>query len=112
MARFTYPADHAGRLPDQAARTARTATTRRQRAGRRQQRGQGSDTSGDFCGESNNDGQTQQYTVYFDITFDQPFTASQIDHRVRTDRPGRGATLTFDTTQQPGRRRPRSASPT
>ena len=39
----------------------------------------GSDTSGDFCGESNNDGQCQLYTVYFDIIFNQPFTASQID---------------------------------
>jgi hypothetical protein len=38
----------------------------------------GSDTSGDFCGERNNDGQVQLYTVYFDIVFSQPFTASQV----------------------------------
>ena len=32
----------------------------------------GSDTSGGFCGDSH------QYTVYFDIVFDHPFTASQV----------------------------------
>jgi predicted alpha-1,2-mannosidase len=36
---------------------------------------QGSETSGHFCGEDNNSGQEQVYTVHFDITFDQPFTA-------------------------------------
>src|SRR6202042_3465059 len=39
---------------------------------------QGSVTSGDFCGETVNDGQSQLYTVYFDITFNQPFTSSQV----------------------------------
>jgi predicted alpha-1,2-mannosidase len=39
---------------------------------------QGSVTSGDFCGETNNDGQSQLYTVYFDITFSQPFASSQV----------------------------------
>ena len=39
---------------------------------------QGSVTTGDFCGESVNDGQSQQYTVYFDIKFNQPFTSSQV----------------------------------
>jgi predicted alpha-1,2-mannosidase len=39
---------------------------------------QGSVTTGDFCGESNNDGQSQLYTVYFDIKFNQPFTSSQV----------------------------------
>jgi predicted alpha-1,2-mannosidase len=39
---------------------------------------QGSVTTGDFCGESVNDGQSQLYTVYFDITFNQPFTSSQV----------------------------------
>ena len=38
----------------------------------------GSDTSGNFCGETNNRGQPQQYTVYFDIVFSQPFIASQV----------------------------------
>ena len=38
----------------------------------------GSVTSGDFCGETNNDGQSQLYTVYFDMVFSQPFTASQV----------------------------------
>ncbi|HSZ40884.1 MAG TPA: GH92 family glycosyl hydrolase [Trebonia sp.] len=39
---------------------------------------EGSVTSGDFCGESVNDGQSQLYTVYFDIKFNQPFTTSQV----------------------------------
>ncbi|HEV3379872.1 MAG TPA: GH92 family glycosyl hydrolase, partial [Trebonia sp.] len=39
---------------------------------------QGSVTTGDFCGESSNDGQTGEYTVYFDIKFNQPFTSSQV----------------------------------
>ncbi|MDI5963450.1 GH92 family glycosyl hydrolase [Streptantibioticus silvisoli] len=38
----------------------------------------GSVTTGDFCGESENDGQSQLYTVYFDIKFDQPFASSQV----------------------------------
>jgi predicted alpha-1,2-mannosidase len=33
---------------------------------------QGSDTSGDFCGDG------QHYTVYFDIVFDRPFTSSKV----------------------------------
>jgi hypothetical protein len=37
----------------------------------------GSVTTGDFCGESSNDGQSQLYTVYFDIKFNQPFTSSR-----------------------------------
>ncbi|MDT5103317.1 MAG: hypothetical protein QOI25_830, partial [Mycobacterium sp.] len=39
---------------------------------------QGSETSGHFCGEDTNSGQKQVYTVHFDITFDQPFTAQTI----------------------------------
>lgn len=39
---------------------------------------QGSETSGHFCGEGNNSGQEQVYTVHFDITFDVPFTAQTI----------------------------------
>jgi predicted alpha-1,2-mannosidase len=39
---------------------------------------QGSVTTGDFCGETNNDGQSQEYTVYFDLKFNQPFTTSQV----------------------------------
>ena len=39
---------------------------------------QGSETSGHFCGEDVNSGQEQVYTVHFDITFDQPFTAQTI----------------------------------
>jgi predicted alpha-1,2-mannosidase len=39
---------------------------------------QGSETSGHFCGEGRNSGQEQVYTVHFDITFDQAFTAQTI----------------------------------
>jgi len=60
----------------------------------------GSDTSGHFCGERNNDGQVQEYTVYFDIVFDHPFTSSQI-----ITEPGQAGPaavfLTFDTTSGP-----------
>ena len=35
-------------------------------------------TTGDFCGEGVNDGQSQLYTVYFDIKFNQPFSSSQV----------------------------------
>jgi predicted alpha-1,2-mannosidase len=61
---------------------------------------QGSDTSGNFCGETNNDGQSQEYTVYFDITFDQPFTASQVITNSGQTDPA-AVNLTFNTTQDP-----------
>ena len=61
---------------------------------------QGSDTSGDFCGETNNDGQSQLYTVYFDIVFDQPFTASQVITNSGQNDPA-AVELTFNTTQNP-----------
>ncbi len=57
----------------------------------------GSETSGHFCGEANNDGQQQEYTVHFDIQFDQPFTAHTI---VTGDDGPEAVELTFDTTQQ------------
>jgi predicted alpha-1,2-mannosidase len=41
----------------------------------------GAETSGHFCGEAVNDGQRQEYTVHFDITFDQPFSSSRIINR-------------------------------
>ncbi len=57
----------------------------------------GSDTSGNFCGEFNNGGQSQLYTVYFDVVFSQPFTASKV-----ITEPGQAdpdaVFLTFDTT--------------
>ena len=59
---------------------------------------QGSDTSGYFCGETNNDGQSQLYTVYFDIVFDHPFTASQVITNSGQSDPAAVA-LTFDTTK-------------
>ena len=60
----------------------------------------GSDTSGNFCGETNNDGQVQQYTVHFDIVFDHPFTASQIITQPGQANPD-SVFLTFDTTSSP-----------
>ena len=59
---------------------------------------QGSDTSGYFCGEQNNDGQPQLYTVYFDIVFDHPFTASKVITNPGQSDPAAVA-LTFDTTK-------------
>ena len=56
----------------------------------------GSDTSGHFCGEDTNDGQKQEYTAHFDITFDQPFTAKIING---SDGTPDAVYLTFDTTQ-------------
>jgi predicted alpha-1,2-mannosidase len=58
---------------------------------------QGSDTSGDFCGESDNDGQSQLYTVYFDVVFSQPFTASQVVTESGQTDPD-SVFLTFNTT--------------
>jgi putative alpha-1,2-mannosidase len=60
----------------------------------------GSDTSGDFCGETNNAGQPQLYTVYFDIVFSQPFTASQVITESGATDPA-GVFLTFNTTSDP-----------
>ena len=60
----------------------------------------GSDTSGNFCGETDNDGQVQQYTVYFDIVFNHPFTASQIITESGQTDPD-SVFLTFNTTSSP-----------
>jgi predicted alpha-1,2-mannosidase len=56
----------------------------------------GSETSGHFCGEAVNDGQRQEYTVHFDITFNRPFSSSQIINR--SDGTPNAVYLTFDTT--------------
>lgn len=60
----------------------------------------GSVTSGDFCGESSNDGQSQLYTVYFDIVFDQPFTSSQVITESGKTDPS-AVYVGFDTTSNP-----------
>ncbi|HWG62474.1 MAG TPA: GH92 family glycosyl hydrolase [Streptosporangiaceae bacterium] len=60
----------------------------------------GSATSGNFCGETNNDGQVQQYTVHFDLVFSQPFTASQVITQPGQSNPD-AVFLTFDTTSNP-----------
>ncbi|HEX8917659.1 MAG TPA: GH92 family glycosyl hydrolase, partial [Chloroflexota bacterium] len=52
---------------------------------------QGSATSGFFCGASDS------YTVHFDITFDHPFTASQVINEPGQPGPN-SVVLTFDTT--------------
>jgi hypothetical protein len=61
---------------------------------------QGSVTSGDFCGETDNDGQSQLYTVYFDVIFNHPFTASQVITESGQTDPD-SAFLTFNTTANP-----------
>jgi predicted alpha-1,2-mannosidase len=60
----------------------------------------GTETSGDFCDENNNDGQLQQYTVHFDITFSHPFTASQVITESGQTSPA-AVFLSFDTTSNP-----------
>jgi predicted alpha-1,2-mannosidase len=60
----------------------------------------GSVTSGDFCGESDNGGQSQLYTVYFDIVFSQPFTASRVITESGQTDPD-SVFLTFNTTANP-----------
>jgi predicted alpha-1,2-mannosidase len=60
----------------------------------------GSVTSGDFCGESNNDGQSQLYTVYFDIKFNVPFTSSQVITEPGQTDPS-AVYVSFDTTSNP-----------
>jgi predicted alpha-1,2-mannosidase len=57
----------------------------------------GSATSGHFCGEVNNDGQVQEYTVHFDITFDRPFTESQVITNSGQNDPA-AVYVRFDTT--------------
>jgi predicted alpha-1,2-mannosidase len=58
----------------------------------------GSTTSGDFCGETSNGGQSQLYKVNFDIIFNRPFTASQI---VEQSGQPDAVFLTFNTTKSP-----------
>ncbi|HET9169290.1 MAG TPA: GH92 family glycosyl hydrolase [Actinospica sp.] len=57
----------------------------------------GSVTTGDFCGESVNDGQSQLYTVYFDIVFDQPFATSKVITESGQTDPS-AVYVSFDTT--------------
>jgi predicted alpha-1,2-mannosidase len=57
----------------------------------------GSVTSGDFCGESNNDGQSQLYTVYFDLKFNRPFTSSKVITNSGQSDPA-AVLVNFDTT--------------
>ena len=71
---------------------------------------QGSVTTGDFCGECVNDGQSQLYTVYFDIKFNQPFSLVAGDHGLRADQPVGGLRLLRHAPPRSCRRR--SASPT
>ena len=60
----------------------------------------GSVTSGDFCGESDNDGQSQLYTLYFDIQFNQAFTSSQVITESGQTSPS-AVYVSFDTTSNP-----------
>ncbi|HEY3867124.1 MAG TPA: GH92 family glycosyl hydrolase [Actinocrinis sp.] len=92
MGEFTFPAttqaDFLVKLMD--SQTTDTASTA-QVVGNNEI--EGSDTTGDFCGESN-----QPYTVYFDVTFSQPFTASQVIDQSGDPGPD-SVFLTFDTTK-------------
>jgi predicted alpha-1,2-mannosidase len=60
----------------------------------------GSVTTGDFCGESDNDGQSQLYTVYFDIQFNQAFSTSQVITESGQTDPS-AVYVSFDTTSNP-----------
>ena len=60
----------------------------------------GSVTTGDFCGESDNDGQSELYTIYFDIKFDQPFSTSQVITESGQTSPS-AVYVSFDTTANP-----------
>jgi predicted alpha-1,2-mannosidase len=60
----------------------------------------GSVTSGDFCGETDNGGQQQLYTVYFDMVFSHPFTAAKIVTPSGQSTPN-AIFLTFNTTSNP-----------
>jgi predicted alpha-1,2-mannosidase len=59
---------------------------------------EGSDTSGEFCGEGVNGHQTQLYTVHFSMVFSRPFTASQI---VTSSGSPSAVFLTFNTMKSP-----------
>ena len=91
MARFTYPMTaQAGFLIKLRASQNGEAGTAAQVVGSNEV--MGSETSGGFCGDPG------LYTVSFDITFDQPFTASQVV--MRGGAPS-AVFLTFDTTTNP-----------
>jgi predicted alpha-1,2-mannosidase len=96
MGRFTYPAGtqagfliklHDSQNGEFAASTAQIPNSTEV---------SGSETSGHFCGEVMNDGQRQEYTVHFDITFDHPFSSSKVINRA--DGTPTAVYLTFDTT--------------
>ena len=97
MARFTYPSGqqagfliklHDSQNGEYAASTATIVNSNEI---------SGSDTSGHFCGEGTNDGQKQEYTAHFDITFDQPFATKQIING--SDGTPDAVFVTFDTSQ-------------
>jgi predicted alpha-1,2-mannosidase len=61
---------------------------------------EGSETTGDFCGETDNAGQSQLYTVYFDIIFNQPFASSQVITESGQTDPA-GVYVSFNTAATP-----------
>jgi predicted alpha-1,2-mannosidase len=90
MARFTYPAtSNANILIKLLDSQAGSSTSTAQIVGTNEVRG--STTGGHFCGAGD------RYTVYFDIVFDQPFTASKIVNDGAGSLPS-VVFLTFDTT--------------
>ena len=100
MGRFTFPAttqaDFLIKL--MASQNGDSATA----PGRRQQRDPGLGHQRRLLRRGNNDGQPQLYTVYFDIVFNQPFTASQVITESGQTDPARGVP-DLQHHQQPGR---------
>jgi predicted alpha-1,2-mannosidase len=99
MGRFTFPSTTAAGfdIKLQGSQTTDTADTA-QIVGNDEVTG--SVTTGDFCGESDNDGQSQLYTVYFDIKFDQSFSTSQVITESGQTSPS-AVYVSFDTTSNP-----------
>ncbi|HTI21689.1 MAG TPA: GH92 family glycosyl hydrolase, partial [Kutzneria sp.] len=99
MGRFTFPSSTAAGfdIKLQGSQTTDTADTA-QIVGNDEI--SGSVTTGDFCGEGTNDGQSQLYTVYFDIKFDQPFASSQVITQAGKTSP-QAVYVSFDTTSNP-----------
>jgi len=99
MARFTYPATRrAGLLIKLMASQNGDYGDSAQVIGNHEL--QGSVTSGNFCKELINGGQKQLYTLYFDITFDRPFTAARMLTQAGQTDP-EAVALSFDTTGDP-----------
>jgi predicted alpha-1,2-mannosidase len=99
MGRFTFPTTSTGGF-DIKLQDAQTTVTADSATIVSDDEISGSETTGDFCGESDNDGQSQLYTVYFDIIFNQPFTTSQVITESGQTDPS-AVYVSFDTAANP-----------